>query len=196
VDGLAGGISVLAALFFALVFSFISNNSAMILICLCLSAAVMGFLIFNMPFPRAKIFMGDGGSQFLGFILALLPLINSRGGNSGLPLLYAAALLSIPILDTFAAIWRRIRDKRRIDIPDRLHIHHKLMDLGFNAWGVDATLYGLQIVLGVLVFESTRFKGALSLILLGTAYIVAIGFFSTIHFVNRYIVQKCNKSAG
>jgi UDP-GlcNAc:undecaprenyl-phosphate GlcNAc-1-phosphate transferase len=195
VDGLAGGISALAALFFALGFSLIPNNSAMVLICLCLSAAVAGFLIFNMPFPRAKIFMGDGGSQFLGFILALLPLINTRGECSGLPLLYAAALLSIPILDTFAAIWRRIRDKRRIDTPDRLHIHHKLMGLGFNAWGVDATLYGLQIVLGVLVFESLRFKGTFSLIFLGAAYIVALGFFSTIHFMNRYVVQKRNKSA-
>lgn len=196
IDGLAGGVSALAALFFALVFSLIPNNSAMILICLCLSAALVGFLIFNMPFPRAKIFMGDGGSQFLGFILALLPLINTRGEASGLPLLYAAALLSIPILDTIAAIWRRIRDRRRIDTPDRMHIHHKLMNLGFNARGVDATLYGLQIVLGVLVFESMRFRGALSLIFLGAAYIAVIGFFITIHFVNWYVVQKRNKSAA
>jgi UDP-GlcNAc:undecaprenyl-phosphate GlcNAc-1-phosphate transferase len=157
---------------------------------------VAGFLVFNMPFPKAKIFMGDGGSQFLGFILALLPLINAREESSGLPLLYAAALLSIPILDTFASIWRRIRDKRRIDTPDRLHIHHKLMYLGFNARGVDATLYGLQIVLGILVFQSTRFKGALSLIFLGAAYIIAIGFFSAIHFVNRYVAQKRKKSAA
>ncbi|WP_010261535.1 MraY family glycosyltransferase [Treponema primitia] len=190
VDGLAGGISALASLFFALIFSRIANNSAMILICLCLSAALVGFLVFNMPFPRAKIFMGDGGSQFLGFILALLPLLNAGGAPSGFPLLYAAALLGIPIFDTFAAIWRRIRDRRRIDTPDRLHIHHKLMNLGFNARGVDAILYGLQILLGILVFESIRYKGALSLILLGAAYVATSAFFITIHFVNRHVIRK------
>jgi UDP-GlcNAc:undecaprenyl-phosphate GlcNAc-1-phosphate transferase len=196
VDGLAGGVSALAALFSALIFRVVSNNGAMILICLCLSAALAGFLIFNMPFPRAKIFMGDGGSQFLGFILALLPLINTMGKVSELPLLYAAALFSIPIFDTFAAIWRRIRDRRRIDTPDRLHIHHKLMNLGLNACGVDATLYGLQIVLGVLIVESVRFKGVPSFIFLGAAYIAAMGFFIAIHFVNRYVVRKHVKPAA
>jgi UDP-GlcNAc:undecaprenyl-phosphate GlcNAc-1-phosphate transferase len=195
IDGLAGGVSALAALFFAIIFSRISNNSAMVLTCLCLSAALAGFLVFNMPFPRAKIFMGDGGSQFLGFILALLPLINVRGERSGFPLLYAAAMLSIPIFDTFAAIWRRIRDRQRIDTPDRLHIHHKLMNLGFSVRGVDATLYGLQVILGVLIYVSIRFRGTLSLIFLGAAYAAALGFFITIHFVNRHILQKRTKPA-
>ncbi|MFP3040644.1 undecaprenyl/decaprenyl-phosphate alpha-N-acetylglucosaminyl 1-phosphate transferase [Treponema primitia] len=190
VDGLAGGISALAALFFALIFSLVANSSAIILICLCLSASLVGFLVFNMPFPRAKIFMGDGGSQFLGFILALLPLMNVGNTSPGFPLLYAAAMLTIPIFDTFAAIWRRVRDRRRIDTPDQLHIHHKLMNLGFNVRGVDAILYGLQIILGVLVFESIRYKGALSLIFLGAAYMASSAFFVTIHFVNRYMVRK------
>jgi UDP-GlcNAc:undecaprenyl-phosphate GlcNAc-1-phosphate transferase len=190
VDGLAGGVSALAAVFFALTFSLIAGSSVMILICLCLSAALAGFLVFNMPFPRAKIFMGDGGSQFLGFVLALLPLINFGKEPIRFPLLYAAALLAIPIFDTFSAIWRRIRDRRRIDDPDKLHIHHKLMNLGFNARGVVGTLYALQITLGVLVCQSLRFSDIRSVIFLGAAYVTAVGFFIAIHFVNLHVVRK------
>ncbi|GHV72995.1 undecaprenyl-phosphate alpha-N-acetylglucosaminyl 1-phosphate transferase [Spirochaetia bacterium] len=195
VDGLAGGISALAAVFFALIFAFIAHNSAMALICLCLAASLVGFLIFNMPFPRARIFMGDGGSQFLGFILALIPLMYTYGrsadlGPSSFPLLYAAALLAIPIFDTFAAIWRRLRDGRRIHKPDRLHIHHKLLNLGLSARGVDAVLYSLQVILGVLVFESLRFRGTRSLIFLGAAYMAVTGFFVTIHYMNRAVLRK------
>jgi UDP-GlcNAc:undecaprenyl-phosphate GlcNAc-1-phosphate transferase len=189
VDGLAGGVSALAALFFAIIFSSIDGGGIMVLICLCLAAALAGFLIFNMPFPRARIFMGDGGAQFLGFVLALLPLINAGQAPRPFPLMYAAALLAIPIFDTFAAIWRRIRDRRRIDDPDKLHIHHKLMNLGFNARRVDGILYALQIALGVLVCRSLRVEGLGSLIFLGAAYMTAVGFFIVIHFVNLHVVR-------
>jgi UDP-GlcNAc:undecaprenyl-phosphate GlcNAc-1-phosphate transferase len=195
VDGLAGGVSALAAVFFAVIFSLVPGNEAMVLMCLCLGAALAGFLVFNMPFPGAKIFMGDGGSQFLGFVLALLPLLNAGEEPFRFPLLYAAALLAIPIFDTFAAIWRRLRDRRRIDEPDKLHIHHKLMNLGFSARGVDGALYALQIFLGVLVCRSLRLKGAPSLIFLGAAYVVAAGFFVAIHFMNQRVVRTRKKAS-
>jgi UDP-GlcNAc:undecaprenyl-phosphate GlcNAc-1-phosphate transferase len=193
VDGLAGGVSALASLFFALIFSLTPHNSGIILICLCLSAALLGFLVFNLPFPKAKIFMGDGGAQFLGFVLALLPLINTDG--KPFPLLYAAALLAIPIFDTFSAIWRRVRDRQRIGSPDRLHTHHKLMNLGLNARGVDGVIYALQIALGVLVFESMRVTGLRSLLFLGAAYVIAAGFFLTIHFVNLHVIRRRGNAA-
>jgi UDP-GlcNAc:undecaprenyl-phosphate GlcNAc-1-phosphate transferase len=129
--------------------------------------------------------MGDGGSQFLGFMLAVLPLLDKGNAGSNLPLPYAAALLMIPILDTIAAVWRRVRDHRRIDSPDRAHIHHKLINLGLKAGGVDAILYTLQIALGALVFISIRTPGVLSLVLLGAAYVIGIGFFTTVHFLNQ-----------
>jgi UDP-GlcNAc:undecaprenyl-phosphate GlcNAc-1-phosphate transferase len=86
-----------------------------------------------------------------------------------------------------SAVWRRLRDGRRIDSPDRAHIHHKLMHLGLNAWGIDGVLYSLQIVLGGLVFFAVKFRGRsiLSLVFLGSAYLIAIAFFTTIHFLNR-----------
>jgi UDP-GlcNAc:undecaprenyl-phosphate GlcNAc-1-phosphate transferase len=195
VDGLAGGISLLAALTYALIFSALGNTGAAVLFCLCLAAVTLGFLVFNLPLPKARIFMGDGGAYFLGFVLAILPLISAEDGL-GLPLPYAAILLSIPIFDTFAAMWRRLRDGRRIDSPDMLHTHHKLINLGLSSRRVDLVLYSLQILIGVLVYFSVKRQGLPSLVLLGTAYALVIGFFTALHFMNRAALRKKQAGAG
>jgi UDP-GlcNAc:undecaprenyl-phosphate GlcNAc-1-phosphate transferase len=190
VDGLAGGIAVLVSLAYALIFASSPITGSITLLCICLAAAIGGFLVFNMPLPKAKIFMGDGGSQFLGFILALLPLIDRGDSQQIIPLPYAAALLIIPIFDTISAIWRRTRDGRRIDSPDKLHIHHKLMNLGLDARKVDGVLYGLQIILGILVFISIKLSGVLSLIVLGGTYLLGTTFFIVIHYTNRAVLLQ------
>jgi UDP-GlcNAc:undecaprenyl-phosphate GlcNAc-1-phosphate transferase len=190
VDGLAGGLSILAAFTYAALSLSSLQIGSVTLLCLCLAAAIGGFLAFNMPFPKAKIFMGDGGSQFLGFTLALLPLIDLGNAELSLPLPYAAALLAIPIFDTIAAVWRRTRDGKRIDSPDKSHIHHKLMNLGLDARKVDGILYGLQIMLGILVFISVKLSGPASLVVLGGAYLLGIAFFITIHYMNRAAMQQ------
>jgi UDP-GlcNAc:undecaprenyl-phosphate GlcNAc-1-phosphate transferase len=161
------------------------------LLCICLAASLMGFLVFNAPCPKAKIFMGDGGALFLGYVLALLPLIVHRDGSQPIPLFYAVALALIPVYDTIAAIWRRIRDHRPIDSPDRAHIHYKLMNLGLSARGVDGALYSLQVVMGLLVIFAVkeRADSVLSLSLLATAYIVPLIFFSVVHFMNRAVTM-------
>jgi len=187
VDGLAGGLSAIIAITLGFIFfRFASPPSTTMLLCVCLLGAIIGFLVFNAPIPRAKIFMGDGGSQFLGFTLALLPLLEEQHDTvASLPVLYAAALLAIPIFDTTAAVWRRLRDGRRIDSPDRAHIHHKLMNLGFKARGIDAALFSLQLLLSILVIVSLQVPRGLSLIILGGAYLSVIVFFSVLHFLNR-----------
>jgi UDP-GlcNAc:undecaprenyl-phosphate GlcNAc-1-phosphate transferase len=185
VDGLAGGISAIIALTFGLIFMHYSENSTAALLCICLLGSIAGFLVFNAPVPKAKIFMGDGGSQFLGFILAILPLLEENDTVASLPLPYAAALLLIPIFDTTAAVIRRIRDKKRIDDPDKAHIHHKLMNLGLNAQAIDTVLLGLQMLLSALVFISLMVEGLLSFVILGIAYLLVLMFFVIIHFMNR-----------
>ena len=187
VDGLAGGVSALAALGYAVVFAAAGRDGAAIL-CVALAAAVGGFLVFNLPVPKAKIFMGDGGSQFLGFTLALLPLLDNGLGQAILPLPFAAAMLLVPIFDTFAAIWRRTRDRRRIDSPDKAHMHHKLMNLGLSAAGVDAVVWSLQIALAALVFVARKNSGLIALAYLLSAYVLAVIFFTTIHYLNRTTV--------
>jgi UDP-GlcNAc:undecaprenyl-phosphate GlcNAc-1-phosphate transferase len=190
VDGLAGGLSVLIALSYGAAFFMLNGLGPGLLFCLCLAAVLLGFLVFNAPLPKARIFMGDGGAYFLGFILALLPLIFQKGSTNTLPMFYAGALVLIPVFDTIAAIWRRLRDHRRIDSPDRAHTHHKLMNLGLSDRQIDAVLYGLQLFLGVLVIFSIRAKGVLSLALLAAAYAGAIGFFAMVHILNRSLLRK------
>jgi UDP-GlcNAc:undecaprenyl-phosphate GlcNAc-1-phosphate transferase len=192
-DGLAGGLSALAALTFAALFFFFSPSGYMPLFCLCLTGVITGFLVFNAPFPKAKIFMGDGGSQFLGFILALIPLIEGGEGPAALPAAYAAALLAIPIFDIIAAVWRRVRERRRIDSPDKSHIHHKLMNLNLSSRQVDGVLWGLQILLGILVYCSAKVRGGLSLGLLFTAYAAAAVFFTVVHFLNRRVMGRLRR---
>ena len=191
-DGLAGGISCLIALFFGLIFFYYGNNLIFVLFCTALVGVISGFLIFNVPFPKAKIFMGDCGSQFLGFSLALLPLLELQNSPTALPLPYAAALFLIPIFDTIAAVWRRIRDGISIHTPDKSHVHHKLINLGLSVRLVNVILCGLQIILGVLVFISIRLEGVLSLYVLGVAYLKVIIFFTTVHYMNRAL-QKNKK---
>jgi UDP-GlcNAc:undecaprenyl-phosphate GlcNAc-1-phosphate transferase len=190
VDGLAGGLSVLIALSYGAAFFLLNGLGPGLLFCLCLAAVLLGFLVFNAPLPKARIFMGDGGAYFLGFILALLPLIFQKGTANTLPMFYAGALVLIPVFDTIAAIWRRLRDHRRIDNPDRAQTHHKLMNLGLTDRQIDLVLYGLQLFLGVMVIVSIRTKGVLSLALLAAAYVGAAGFFAMIHIMNRSRLKK------
>ena len=192
-DGLAGGVSGIIAVFLGLIFFFFGSNTQLVLFCAAFVGVILGFLVFNAPLPKAKIFMGDCGSQFLGFLLALLPLLEHANYPAALPVLYAAALLLIPILDTVAAVWRRIRDKKGISVPDMSHVHHKLMNLGLSVRGVNTVLCGLQILLGALVFISIRLSGMASLYVLGIAYIIGTAFFSTVHFMNRAANKAKNK---
>jgi len=185
IDGLAGGLSGLIALFLGIIFFFYSKNPQNILFCAALIGVILGFLVFNAPLPKARIFMGDCGSQSLGFLLALLPLLEKQDGPANLPVPYAAALLMIPIFDTIAAVWRRAREGISIFTPDKSHVHHKLMNMGLSDRGVDIVLYGLQIVLGVVTVISIRLDGVASLVVLGIAYVIGIGFFAIIHFINR-----------
>jgi len=188
VDALAGGISFIVALTFAYIFSAHSGVTASVMICIALAGSIAGFLVFNAPLPKARIFMGDGGSQFLGFTLALLPLLEGRNTIATMPILYVAAILAIPIFDTTAAVWRRARDRKPLSSPDRSHIHHKLMNLGLNARKIDAVMLSLQAVVSILVIVSlklaelpTRWQ---SLTVLGFAYAVVIAFFTVLHFMN------------
>ena len=185
VDGLSGGISLLSAATFGLISLALSDSGGVPLLSFSLAAVLAGFLVFNLPLPAAKIFMGYGGALFLGFTLAVLPLADRGGAMLALPLPYAAALLFIPILDVTAAVWRRLRDGHPVDMPDRGHVHHKLMNLGLDARKIDAVLWSLQVLMGALVYIAVKTPGPRSLILLAAAYLSGIVFFSTVHFMNR-----------
>jgi UDP-GlcNAc:undecaprenyl-phosphate GlcNAc-1-phosphate transferase len=123
-DALAGGVAFIAAFFYGIIF-FVTKNYTAAGLSFALLGAILGFLVFN--FPPAKIFMGDSGSLFLGFTLAVIPLIYGKEQTSSMVFFMPLIVLIIPALDMIAAILRRKRRKLPIASPDREHIHHKLM---------------------------------------------------------------------
>ncbi|MEM5947455.1 MraY family glycosyltransferase [Spirochaetia bacterium 38H-sp] len=128
-DGLASSI-VITAIFFLNIISFLQSNYVAMLIGLTYLGSMLGFLRYN--FPPAKIFMGDGGSHFIGTMLAIMPFIIYGREVSSFALIPVLLLLSIPVFDTFFAILRRVRKNVSIGIADKEHIHHKLIALGLT----------------------------------------------------------------
>lgn len=137
-DGLAGGIAVITSVAFS-GFYILEGEFIAALICFALAGVALGFLYFNFPSPAAKLFMGDSGSLFLGFALAVMPFLGQTvpgtGANSGTfapGFLPTIALLSIPVIDTLRAIIRRLRAGTSIGVGDRKHVHHLLLDHGYT----------------------------------------------------------------
>lgn len=188
IDGLCGGLSSLIILTLAIIYSTSATHSSAI--CFILVAAILGFLVYNNPHPKAKIFMGDGGSQFLGFMIASLPLYQSTANFEYNKLFIMIDLVSIPMMDTIAAIWRRLREHRAIMSPDRLHLHHKLMNLGLNTKQVLYVLLAVQTCLCLVSGIAMYFRGFSGFIILGAAFLVMIGLFSFVHYSNYAVLRK------
>lgn len=147
VDGLAGGISAIAALFFGVI-ALLTGHGVTALVAVGLFGAILGFLIYNAP--PARIFMGDSGSYVLGFALAVFPLMLADESRSSLVLIPAISILAVPFLDMTTSIFRRLRRGKHPFSADREHLHHKLMDLGFGTWRILAITYSASVILGVV----------------------------------------------
>lgn len=136
-DGLASGISLIASVvLFLLAIKPEVNQISMSILALILSGALLGFLPFN--FYPAKIFLGDSGSQVLGFLLAVFSII------SGGKIATAFLVLGVPILDVIWVISRRILTKRPVYQADRFHLHHRLLQAGLNQKQAVLLLYTLS----------------------------------------------------
>ena len=150
-DGLAGGISGFAALTMGVV-AIIQGRFGAALLALTLAGAIAGFLVYNLP--PARIFMGDSGAYFLGFMLAAIALMGiSRIATVG-SLIIPLTLLIIPVMDTMAAVVRRVREGRHPFSPDKEHLHHKLLALGLDERHILAVIYGFSLYLSVVAITS------------------------------------------
>jgi UDP-GlcNAc:undecaprenyl-phosphate GlcNAc-1-phosphate transferase len=150
-DGLAGGISLFASLTMGVV-ALIQGRFEAALLALSLAGAIAGFLRYNLP--PARIFMGDSGAYFLGFMLATIPLLGiSKMATVG-SLIIPLTLLIIPIMDTGTAVIRRVRQGRNPFSPDKEHLHHKLLALGLGERHILAVIYGFSLYLSVVAITS------------------------------------------
>jgi len=181
-DGLAGGITSIAALSMGVVFS-IQGGYVSAFFAFALAGGIIAFLFFNMP--PARLFMGDSGALFIGFALASLPLIQPIDSAPGMPIVLSVTILLVPLLDTAAAILRRLRRHTPISEPDREHIHHKLLDLGVSNRGILAIIYTIGILLGLssIVWGIFPADGEFVWVLL--AWVIAVAFFLVLDRLNR-----------
>ncbi len=129
-DGLAGGVSSIYFLTISIIAIILGKfNGLDIIISLIMFGSTLGFLVHN--FPPAKIFMGDSGSLFLGFMIAVSALMSFKVATLT-SLIIPLVILAIPIFDTALAIFRRILKGENIGAPDKEHFHHQLLKLKFT----------------------------------------------------------------
>ena len=145
-DGLAAGVSAIAA---ATIFLVAMQQSFLLVAVLtaALAGAAIGFLYYN--FNPARIFMGDTGSMFLGFMLAGISVIGAVKSAATIALIVPILALGLPILDTTFAIVRRYRGGVPIFKPDKGHLHHRLLDLGFTQRQAVLLMYVISALLGL-----------------------------------------------
>ncbi len=178
-DGLAGGIALLAAAAIGWV-AFRNHRPLMMLFMACLGGGLLGFLRYN--FNPATIFMGDSGSLFVGFVLATAALESHEPSTTAVALLVPAVALAIPIGDTLVAFTRRFVRGQPVFVPDRGHVHHRLMDRGLSHRSTVLALYGIAAVgafasVGLVradVEQTVAFVGALATI--GIMLLVFVGY--------------------
>jgi UDP-GlcNAc:undecaprenyl-phosphate GlcNAc-1-phosphate transferase len=157
VDGLAGGLATLT--FAGLAFLSYPSNPDVALQLMTLVAALTGFLFFNSRLfgrTRAAIFMGDGGSIFIGFALAWYLIMLSQGSNAVLRPVDALWLVALPLLDIATIMVRRMRHGRSPFAADREHIHHILLLSGFGASRTVLIILAAQLCCVLLAVASAR----------------------------------------
>ncbi len=145
-DGLACGVSTISSMTM-LVISLIVADTPVAMLMAALAGACIGFLPYNLN--PAKIFMGDTGSTFLGFILAIASIQGLFKLGAIISFAVPFLLLGLPIFDTCFAILRRVAKGQSPMAPDRLHIHHRLIDMGFNQKQAVAVLYVISAILSL-----------------------------------------------
>jgi len=190
-DGLAAGVTFFAA-FTSFVIASISGSVFVALAMAALMGALVGFLFFN--FNPARIFMGDSGSYFLGFVLATTALAGGgpqQKASTAVSLLVPVLALGVPIFDTLFSMFRRVLERRPIFSADRGHVHHRLLDLGLTHRRAVMLLYGISSLLaaGAIAVSLGRSwhvgLALLSVSLVFVGFVRFLGYFEYLHFRKR-----------
>ena len=169
-DGLAAGVAGIAAVGLVSV-SFSLHQVAAGFLAAALAGCCLGFLRHN--FNPARIFMGDGGSYFLGFTLAAISIVGPAKGLTTVSLLLPLLILSLPLADMSAVIMGRLREGRSPFYPDRRHLHHRLLRAGFSHRRTVLLIYVFTQWLAALALVVANAEMRFLWLALATAILVA-----------------------
>ncbi len=158
-DGLAAGVSSIALITLSIM-AFLQGDAFVFTIALILLGSTLGFLYHN--FYPAKIFMGDTGALFLGYMIALLSLLGFKN-ITFLSLVIPVIILGVPISDTFFAIIRRIINKKPLSAADQQHVHHRLLSSGYSHRQAVLIIYAVAVMfsLTAIIFSMATVWGSL-----------------------------------
>ena len=171
-DGLAVGVSAISSLTMLIVSLFVSEPVVSIILA-ALTGACLGFMPYNLN--PAKIFMGDVGSQLLGFVLSTASIMGLFKLHAIITFFVPLLALALPLADTIFAFFRRILHGQSPFKADKGHFHHRLLAMGLNQKQVVAVLYGISAVLGLLAVLMAGDSMAVKIICLVAAFIISLG---------------------
>lgn len=165
-DGLVSGVAIINLTTLGLVSNFFlfESDIYLTLTIFILIAAIFGFFPYN--YHPALIYLGDTGSLFIGFMIAVLSLQGLKNATA-VAVVSPVLILGVPIIDTGLAIIRRQLSGKKFYEPDRMHLHHRLLALGFTHRGAVLVVYGLTFLFSMaslLLNVSSRFGGILLMI--------------------------------
>lgn len=178
-DGLAGGTTFMSLCAVALLSS-VGDQQNSVGLCLAFAGAVLGFLRFN-TYP-ASVFMGDAGSQLLGFAVGVLSIRATQSTSSQVSSAIPILLLAIPILDTLSVMVYRIGEGRSPFSPDKNHIHHRLLALGLGHHEAVMVIYSMQ---GTLFIAAYLLRYESDLLILGVVSAFFVLVLSVLQFARR-----------
>lgn len=186
-DGLASGI-VFIANGFVFVIAMLMGNEPVMILTLLMAGAIFGFYVFN--FPPAKIFMGDGGAYFLGFMYATLPLMGLKKSAVATLFLFPIILLLLPITDIIQVVIKRMKLGYNIFIADKNHIHHRLMSLGISIKGILFLMYTYSVILGLISILILKIQPEYSLVLFVLIFIIMLLSMYMLNLAEKIIEKK------
>ncbi len=190
-DGLAGGESLISLSVIAYL-AFMFNSDLMLVISAATIGGIFGFLRFNSH--PARVFMGDAGSQFLGFVLAALVIILTQQVNSVLSPAIAILLLGLPVVDILAVFFLRAKHKMNLFKATRNHVHHRLLDIGFLHYESVMFIYTVQFVL-VISAIFLMYENDLVVLLFYLAVCSSVFVFLTVSERRGFKVHKENNGS-
>ncbi len=170
-DGLAIGVSSISSLTVLAIAMIVSEENVAVVMAALLGACI-GFMPYNMN--PAKIFMGDTGSTFLGFVLACISIQGLFKFYAVISFVVPFLILGLPIFDTAFAFIRRIAHGKNPMSPDRSHVHHRLIDMGLNQKQAVAVLYVISAILGLAAVVLTTGGELKALVLLVALMLVGV----------------------
>lgn len=171
-DGLAAGISSISAISLLFIFMITGASVEVVVITLALVGATLGFLPYN--FNPAKTFMGDTGSNFLGYTLATVSIMGMAKGYTILAIVIPLIILGVPVFDMLFAIVRRLARHQKLTTPDKDHIHHRLLRKGFSQRQAVLILYTITSILGILsvtIISGKLKQGIMSIVIVIIAWV-------------------------